>query len=137
MHKKASDLTETILDSSRDSLCMAFEDVKLTDSPIYAVYMDFVNECIWECGPQQDGHNTRNTRLPTRQYRDHKGPYTDAITMIVRTPIPNLGRGTVQEDPLSPLLFIIQYTHYSGGSNKGTGDTNAGEYKHTTKPGLC
>ena len=90
---------------------MAIEDASLADSPLYILYVDFVNafgsvdhirmaKILELQGIPQDAIN-----LITNLYQGSK---TVVSTPVGNTePISHHGRGTVQGDPLSPLLFIL------------------------------
>lgn len=92
-------------------LVMAMEDASMTDHPIYVLYVDFVN-AFGSVDHARMAEILRVQGYPEDIVDIIRDLYTDANT-VVRTPvgdtdtIPNMGRGTVQGDPLSPLLFII------------------------------
>ena len=92
-------------------LVMAIEDAKLSGSPMYILYVDFVNAF------GSVNHARMTSIMEMQGYPDDivnivKDLYRGASTSV-RTPLGdtpsflNLGKGNVQGDPLSPLLFII------------------------------
>ena len=90
---------------------MAIDDASLTNSPIYVLYIDFVN-AFGSVDHARMASILKLQGFPADAIALVRDLYTNS-NIIVSTPVGNTepidsaGRGTVQGDPLSPLLFIL------------------------------
>ena len=92
-------------------LLMAAEDAKARDHDLYVLYVDFVN-AFGSVDHHRMLHILGTQGFPTDCIEIIADLYKGA-SVVVRTPVgdtapvPNGGRGTVQGDTLSPLLFLL------------------------------
>ena len=90
---------------------MAMEDAKISKSNIQVLYVDFV-DAFGSVDHTRLRHVMRAVGIPEGLIEVVRDLYEGA-SIVVRTPagdthpIPIMGRGTIQGDALSPLLFIL------------------------------
>ena len=92
-------------------LMMAIEDAKVSNNSLYLLYVDFTN-AFGSIDHRRMLHILETQGFPVDCLALIADLYEGA-SVVVRTPqgdtdpVPNGGRGTVQGDTLSPLLFIL------------------------------